>query len=169
MLLVGDWAQLSPVAAGGAFKLLATDRQDRPSPHDVRRFRHEWNATLKLPTGAKGMAAEYARHGRVRGGDRESMLDELFANWCDDVAAGQRSLMLAADTATVADLNQRARAQWVAAGKVVERGVTVADGSVVGVRDVVVTRQNQRELGSTAGWVKNGDHGWSWPSTRTKV
>ncbi|WP_420805228.1 MobF family relaxase, partial [Intrasporangium chromatireducens] len=42
VLLVGDWAQLSPVAAGGAFKLLATDRDDAPSLHDVRRFRHEW-------------------------------------------------------------------------------------------------------------------------------
>jgi len=41
VLLVGDWAQLSPVAAGGAFKLLAQDRDDTPALHDVRRFRHE--------------------------------------------------------------------------------------------------------------------------------
>ncbi|WP_330474620.1 MobF family relaxase [Terrabacter sp. C0L_2] len=159
VLLVGDWAQLSPVAAGGAFKLLATDREDAPSLLDVRRFRHEWerDASLKLRTGAKGVAAEYARHGRVRGGDRESMLDELFANWCDDVAAGRRSLMVAADTATVADLNHRARAQRVAEGLVVDSGVTVAEGSVIGVGDVVVTRQNQRDLGSATGWVKNGD------------
>ncbi|GAA2748369.1 hypothetical protein GCM10009868_41110 [Terrabacter aerolatus] len=158
VLLVGDWAQLSPVAAGGAFKLLATDRQDAPSLLDVRRFRHEWerDASLKLRTGATGVAAEYARHGRVRGGDREAVLDELFANWSDDVAAGRRSLMVAADTATVADLNQRARAQRVAAGKVAERGITAADGSVIGVGDLIVTRQNQRDLGST-GWVKNGD------------
>ena len=116
VLLVGDWAQLSPVAAGGAFKLLATDRADAPTLLDVRRFRHEWerDASLKLRTGAKGVAAEYARQGRVRGGDRETMLDELFANWTDDTQAGRRSLMVAADTATVADLNARARAQRVA-------------------------------------------------------
>jgi len=41
VLLVGDWAQLSPVSAGGAFHLLATDRHDAPQLHDVRRFRHE--------------------------------------------------------------------------------------------------------------------------------
>lgn len=159
VLIVGDWAQLSPVAAGGAFKLLATDRQDVPSLLDVRRFRNEWEraASLKLRTGATGVAAEYARHGRVLGGDREAMLDELFANWSDDIAAGRWSLMVAADSATVADLNQRARAQRVAAGKVAERGITAADGSVIGVGDLVVTRQNQRDLGSAAGWVKNGD------------
>ncbi|MFC7597574.1 AAA family ATPase [Terrabacter sp. GCM10028922] len=32
VLLLGDWAQLSPTAAGGAFKLLTTDRDDAPSP-----------------------------------------------------------------------------------------------------------------------------------------
>lgn len=156
---MGDWAQLSPVAAGGAFKLLATDRPDTPAMLDVRRFRHEWerDASLNLRVGAKGVAEEYARHGRVRGGDRELMLDELFANWTDDMRAGRRSLMVAADTATVADLNRRARSHRVVAGSVAEHGVTVADGSVIGVGDVVVTRQNQRELGSPTGWVKNGD------------
>lgn len=159
LLLVGDWAQLSPVAAGGAFKLLATDREDAPLLHDVRRFRHEWEraASLKLRVGTKSAVAEYARHGRVRGGDRESMLDELFANWTDDIRAGQRSLMVAADTATVADLNQRARAHRVVDGAVAETGVTVADGSLIGVGDIVVTRQNQRDAHSSTGWVKNGD------------
>ncbi|WP_344257402.1 ATP-dependent DNA helicase, partial [Terrabacter carboxydivorans] len=158
VLLVGDWAQLSPVAAGGAFKLVVTDRGDAPELLDVRRFRHEWerDASLSLRLGAKGVAGEYVRQGRVRGGDRESMLDELFANWTDDVSAGRRSLMVAADTATVADLNRRARAYAVTEGRVAESGVTVGDGSVIGVGDVVVTRQNQRDLG-TGGWVKNGD------------
>ncbi|GAA2743033.1 hypothetical protein GCM10009868_15280 [Terrabacter aerolatus] len=164
VLLVGDWAQLSPVAAGGAFKLVVTDRGDAPELLDVRRFRHEWerDASLRLRLGAKGVAGEYVRQGRVRGGDRESMLDELFANWTDDVSAGRRSLMVAADTATVADLNRRARAYAVAEGRVAESGVTVGDGSVIGVGDLVVTRQNQRDLGSS-GWVKNGDQ---WVVTR---
>lgn len=159
LLLVGDWAQLSPVAAGGAFKLLATDRDDTPALHDVRRFQHEWerDASLKLRDGAKGGVAEYARHARVRGGNRESMLDELFANWADDIRAGRRSLMVASDTATVGDLNRRARAHRVGDGTVTETGVTVADGSLIGVGDVVVTRKNQRDLGSSTGWVKNGD------------
>lgn len=38
-----------------------------------------------------------------------------------------------------------------------EHGITAADGSVIGVGDVIVTRQNQRDLGAAAGWVKNGD------------
>lgn len=159
VLLVGDWAQLSPVAAGGAFKMVATDREDAPTLHDVRRFRCEWEraASLKLRSGTKSAVAEYARHGRVRGGDRESMLDELFANWTDDIRAGRRSLMVAADTVTVADLNRRARARRIAEGAVGETGVTVADGTIIGVGDIVVTRQNQRDLASSTGWVKNGD------------
>jgi conjugative relaxase-like TrwC/TraI family protein len=159
VLLVGDWAQLSPVAAGGAFKLLATDRADTPALHDVRRFRHEWerDASLKLRAGNKSAVAQYAGHGRVHGGDREAMLDELFANWSDDIRAGRRSLMVAADTATVTDLNRRARARRVADGAVGETGVTLADGSLIGVGDVVVTRQNRRDLRSSTGWVKNGD------------
>jgi hypothetical protein len=85
------------------------------------------------------------------------MLDELFANWTDDIRAGRRSLMVAADTATVADLNGRARAHRVAEGAVREAGATGSDGSMIGVGDVVVTRQNQRDLGSSTGWVRNGD------------
>ncbi len=159
VLLVGDWAQLSPVAAGGAFKLLATDRPDAPALHDVRRFVHEWEreASLKLRVGAKVAVAQYARHGRLHGGDRESMLDELFANWADETSRGKRSLMVAVDTTTVSELNRRARAYRVAEGAVAEGGVTVADGSTIGVGDIVVTRQNQRELASSTGWVKNGD------------
>ena len=58
MLLVGDWAQLSPVQAGGAFKLLAIDRPDTPTLHDVRRFRHDWerHASLHLRNGKPAAA-----------------------------------------------------------------------------------------------------------------
>jgi hypothetical protein len=91
-MLVGEWAQLSPVAAGGAFKLLATDRGAlAPASLDLHRFRHkrERDASLHLRIGSNRAATEYARHGRVRGGDRETVLDHLFANWTDDVRAGQ--------------------------------------------------------------------------------
>ena len=64
---------------------------------------------------------------------------------------------IANDNDTVTELNQRARADRVAAGEVAEEGVTTANGSVVGVGDVVVTRQNDRRLVTGRGWVKNGD------------
>ena len=172
VLLVGDWAQLSPVAAGGAFKLLAIDRDDPPQLLDVRRFRHEWErgASLKLRAGRPTAADDYMRHGRVVGGDRDMVLGALFEAWTADTTTGRTSLMIAADTQTVVDLNTRARAQRVRAGEVSEDGVTVADGTTIGVGDRIVTRLNQRDLitgddtdstgslGSRVGeWVKNGD------------
>lgn len=159
VLLVGDWAQLSPVPAGGAFKLLATDRADCPQLHDVRRFRNEWErkASLGLRAGRMVAAEKYVREGRVEGGDRESMLDLLFEAWQADVRAGRRSLMMAADAQTVADLNARARAERVTTGQVSAEGVLLENGVTIGVGDIVVTRQNHRELPTSGSWVKNGD------------
>ena len=92
VLLVGDWAQLSPVQAGGAFKLLADDRgQDAPTLHDVHRFTHNWerDATLQLRLGNPDVAETYLTHGRVQSGDREDMLDLLFDAWATDTRAGR--------------------------------------------------------------------------------
>jgi hypothetical protein len=162
VLLVGDWAQLSPVSAGGAFHLLAKDRDDVPQLYDVRRFRNEWEraASVDLRNGRADAADTYAQHGRVEGGDRESMLDLLYEAWRDDTRAGKRSLMIAGDSQTVLDLNNRARADRVTAGQVTSDGVETANGSVVGVGDSVVTRRNKRGLATGRGWVKNGDQ-WS--------
>ena len=85
------------------------------------------------------------------------MVDLIFDGWKQDVQAGQTSLMLAADAETVRDLNARARAHRVASGEVSDMGVRLGDGTVVGVGDVVVTRQNRRALVTGSGWVKNGD------------
>jgi len=166
VLLVGDWAQLSSVRAGGAFKLLAQDREDTPTLHDVRRFRHEWErtASLALRSGVQSATDTYIEMGRVEDGGREDMLDLLFDAWRADTGAGRRSLMLAPDAATVADLNTRARAHRISVGAVrTDSEVVLGDGSRVGVGDVVVTRLNHRDLttsGSSWGWVKNGDE-WS--------
>ena len=160
VLLVGDWAQLSPVQAGGAFKLLADDRgPDAPTLHDVHRFAHEWerDASLQLRLGNPDIADTYLAHERVESGAREDMLDLLFDAWRTDTKAGRSSLMLAADTQTVADLNTRARAHRIGTGQVTADGVRIADGTTAGVGDVIVTRLNQRALTTGRGWVKNGD------------
>ena len=93
------------------------------------------------------------------------MLDQLYDAWKTDVAAGKRSLMIAGDNHTVAELNRRARADRVTAGHVNPDGVQTASGAVVGVGDLVVTRQNNRRLTTGTGWVKNGDQ---WVVTATR-
>ncbi len=158
-LLVGDWAQLSSVNAGGVFRLVARDRDDPATLTDVHRFHHDWEraASLQLRAGSSEAADVYAVHGRIVGGDRESALDLLYEAWREDSATGKRSLMIANDSETVRDLNQRARADRVVSGAVNAAGVLLADGTTVGPGDVIVTRRNARALESGNGWVKNGD------------
>jgi len=73
--------------------------------------------------------------------------------------------MIANDSQTVLDLNNRARADRVLAGAVSPDGVQAATGPVVGVGDSVVTRRNQRGLATGRGWVKNGDQ-WTVTAVR---
>jgi len=159
VLLVGDWAQLSPVSAGGAFHLLAHDRDDVATLHEVRRFTHAWerDASLRLRTGDPTVVDEYLTHNRVQGGDRESMLDLLYEAWRSDAAAGLTSLMIAADHDTVHDLNRRAQADRIRDGRVATPRALLADGTAAGVGDLVVTRRNNRHLAVGRGFVKNGD------------
>jgi hypothetical protein len=93
------------------------------------------------------------------------MLDLLYEAWRHDTRAGKRSLMIASDSQTVLDLNNRARADRVTAGEVTPAGIETGSGSVVGVGDSVVTRHNQRGLATGRGWVKNGDQ-WSVTAVR---
>lgn len=167
ILLVGDPHQLSPVQAGGAFALLVSDRGDSPEIGTVRRFRHEWerDASLRLRAGRRTAIDLYAKHGRITGGPREDILDRLYAAWRADTDAGRAAVMVAADSVTVAELNSRARADRVACGLVGDAGVTTANGTTLGVGDVVVTRRNNRDLTLPGGWVKNGD---TWTLTQLR-
>jgi conjugative relaxase-like TrwC/TraI family protein len=160
LLLVGDWAQLSSVDAGGMFRTLANDRgTSAPTLSDVRRFRAEWEkkASLQMREGRTKSIETYSLHGRLSGGTREEMLDALYDAWRTDVNAGRTSLMLAGDVKTVRELNARARHDHVSAGRVSEDGVDIADDQVAGLNDTVVTRQNDRRLSLGRSWVKNGD------------
>ena len=146
VVLVGDWPQLSPLGAGGAFRLLVTDRDDVAQLHDVRRFRLEWAraASTALRAGDPTAVDAYVAQGRVEGGDRESMLALLHDAWATDMRAGRTSLMVASDAQTVTDLNDRARAHRIRAGDVTSVGVPLASGSTAGVGDPVVPRRNHR-------------------------
>jgi len=169
VVLVGDWAQLSSVDAGGMFRTLVRDRGDGAATlADVRRFRANWEkqASLGVRNGSSSALAIYATHGRIADGTRDDMLDALYAAWKTDTDRGLHSLMLASDTATVNELNARARARRVASGEVIEEGVNVAGGMTAGANDLVVTRENNRRLSTDTGWVKNGDV-WTVSATHT--
>jgi len=160
VVLVGDWAQLSSVDAGGIFRTLVRDRGDRtPTLADVRRFSADWEkeASLGVRNGTNAALGAYATHGRISDGTRDEMLDALYSGWRTDTDLGLRSLMLANDTATVNELNARARGDRVASGAVIKEGVNVVGVMTAGVNDLVVTRENNRRLTTDTSWVKNGD------------
>ncbi len=159
VVLVGDWAQLSAVEAGGMFRALVADRDGHaPELCDVRRFVAAWEktASVRLRAGNTAAIDAYQAHHRITSGDRDELLDALYQAWKTDTQAGLSSLMIAGDRRTVAELNDRARAARVAAGQVSAAGVTTGGGTV-GVGDVVVSRQNDRRLTCGGRWVRNGD------------
>ncbi|SDT36502.1 MobF family relaxase [Jiangella sp. DSM 45060] len=161
VLMVGDWAQLASVDAGGVFGMLVRDRGEGLAPEltGVRRFTHEWErtASVHLRLGDTSALDSYDAHGRLVGGTGEDMLDAAYRAWRGDEQAGLQSLLIAGDNTTVTDLNRRARADRVAAGEIDEDGVSLRDGTVAGVGDRIITRDNQRRLVAGKGWVKNGD------------
>jgi conjugative relaxase-like TrwC/TraI family protein len=159
LLLVGDHRQLGSVPAGGVFGLLVR-RGHAVTLDGLWRFQHRWEAhvTRQLRNGDPTCLDIYAKHGRINGGDYEAMLDAAHAAWAADRATGRHSLLVAADNATVTDLNQRARTALIAAGQVTADGVELRDGTTASVGDLVVTRQNARRIRTGDGrWVRNGD------------
>ena len=137
-----------------------------PELTDVRRFHHAWEkrASVELRRGSPDAIDTYLANERIADGDRERMLDALYLAWKDDIESGRTSLMVAGDLRTVSELNDRARADRVAAGAVSEHGLPVAGGGSAGVGDLVISRQNDRRLSTGQRWVRNGDR---WVVTAT--
>lgn len=159
VLLVGDWAQLAAVDAGGAFGMVVRDRDDVPELTDVRRFRNEWekHASLGLRLGDADVIDTYLDRGRVTPGGYEDILEHAYQAWRADQAEGKVSVLIAETLDTVSELNTRARTDRILAGDVALDGVRLHDGNEASRGDLVITRQNDRRLALGRGWVKNGD------------
>lgn len=159
VLLVGDWAQLAAVDAGGAFGMVVRDRDDAPELTDVRRFRNEWekHASLGLRIGDTDVIDTYLDHDRITPGGYEDILEQAYQAWRSDQAEGKSSVLIAETLDTVSELNTRARTDRILAGDVALDGVRLHDGNETSRGDLVITRKNDRRLALGRGWVKNGD------------
>jgi hypothetical protein len=162
VLLVGDYAQLQTVDAGGAFAMIARDRADTPELVDVHRFTHAWEktASLELRHGRTAAIDTYLAHQRITDGDGEAMTDAAYNAWRADRDAGLVSVLIAETHEDVTALNGRARADLIL-NKTLnpDREVELRDGTAAGVGDTIITRLNNRNLRTLAGrdWVRNGD------------
>jgi conjugative relaxase-like TrwC/TraI family protein len=160
VLLVGDYAQLQSVDAGGAFSLLVHDRDDAPELVDVHRFTHAWEktASLALRHGRTEVIDTYIDHGRVLDGDTEAMTDAAYTAWRADLLAGKATALVTDSNEAVTALNVRARTDLILDGTVRgPREVELHDGTRAATGDTVVTRRNDRRLRAGRGWVRNGD------------
>ncbi|MEV0950471.1 MobF family relaxase [Promicromonospora sp. NPDC050249] len=165
VLLVGDPAQLPAVETGGALTLLTNERArttgDVPTLTEVHRFHAPWekHATLRLRDGDPGILTTYQEHGRIQAGTTEDMTDAAYAAWKSDTEAGLSSVLVVPDTATMNELNRRARAERVLTGRVSDgRMVRLVGQTRASAGDLILTRRNDRTLRhGHAGWVRNGD------------
>ncbi|MBD8054467.1 relaxase domain-containing protein [Rhodococcus ruber] len=160
VLLVGDWAQLQSVTAGGAFSLLVHDRDDAPELVDLHRFVNDWEktASLDLRHGHPEAIDAYAEHDRITGGGTGAMIDAAYTAWRSDTLSGISTVLIADSNESVHALNQRARADLILDGTVEARREVALQGDArAGVGDTIITRKNDRRLHTPRGWVRNGD------------
>uniref|UniRef100_UPI003F493526 MobF family relaxase n=1 Tax=Amycolatopsis sp. CA-293810 TaxID=3239926 RepID=UPI003F493526 len=157
--LVGDYRQLAAVEAGGALRLIHHDHGGTELTQ-LHRFRDpaEATAVLQLRVGDKAAVGFYTARGRLHGGTRIAVLDQLYADWNTDTTLGRASIMMSDSTDIVRELSSRAQTDRRAAGEVEPEGVRLRDGMSAGVGDRIVTRDNQRRLAlGPTDYVKNGD------------
>ena len=135
VLLVGDWAQLQSVDAGGAFALLADARDDAPELTEIHRFTHEWekHASLDLRRGRVEVIATYAapragprRHHRR---DARRRVRRLARR---QPVPGVASVLVTEAAHAVHELNERARAE------------RILDGDTDPSREVTARRRHPR-------------------------
>jgi hypothetical protein len=161
VLLVGDWAQLQSVEAGGAFGMLAEARDDAPELVDIHRFTHVWEkrASLDLRHGRPEAVDAYLAHERVSNGGADDMADAAYRAWRDDIAAGRASVLIADTSNAVHELNAKARTERLLSGATREgAAASLIDGTRASVGDWIITRKNDRRLRTLrSGWVRNGD------------
>ncbi|MFC0080932.1 MobF family relaxase [Aciditerrimonas ferrireducens] len=164
--LVGDPAQLKAVGAGGGLDLVA-QATGAPELTELRRFTQPWEAaaTLGLRRGDPKALDAYFEHERVRAWSSPSVEHELLDAWWSSPAGRDRTLMVASDNETVTRLNRLARSRLLEHGAVQPEGVELADGTIAGVGDLIVTRQNQRLLATRpnpgpGAYVRNHDRWW---------
>ena len=165
--LVGDDQQLAAIGAGGVLRDIRA-QHGALQLSELVRFRDpaEGAASLALRQGDTEALGFYLDRQRVHVGDLATMTEDVFGAWQADRAAGLDSVMLAPTRDLVSELNQQARAHrldGLDARDPSTVGPTrrLADGNEASVGELVITRENDRRLRTSAtDWVKNGDR-WS--------
>ncbi|WP_067665674.1 MobF family relaxase [Nocardia miyunensis] len=157
---IGDDQQLTSVAAGGVVRDIAETVGALSLSHVIRfPDRTEGAASLALRDGDPAAIAYYLDKHRVHSGDTATVADLAYTAWNRDRAADKDTVMLAPTHDLVQQLNQRARADRLAADGAPDpdHEVELADGLHASAGDIICTRRNDSRL-TLAGndYVRNG-------------
>ena len=152
LVLVGDPRQLGAVGPGGAMAALLDRHPDLVTTLDenVRQHDpHERFAIANLRGGHLDDALRwYARHDRIHHTPkRKDAIAEMVQAWDADIAAGQRSTMLAWRRKDVDALNRHARRAAIDAGRVHGPSLRIDDRLQVAAGDQLVALAPNHELG----------------------
>jgi hypothetical protein len=112
--------------------------------HEVRRFDAAWEreASVRLRDGDLAAAADYDRHGRIRGADEEAACDRAATMWLADHLRGKDVLLLAGSNAEAAGLSRRVQARLAQMGRVGPPQAALSDDNQAGAGDLVRARLN---------------------------
>jgi hypothetical protein len=161
VILAGDAGQLQAVENGGGMSLLAGVLGYAQLAAPVR-FRAEWEraASLRLRDGDVAVLADYDRHGRIKGGDPEQMMDAAAKAYVALTLEDKATLLMAADHARRQELSRRIRDDLVHLG-VVDGGpgVRIGDGVTASAGDLIICTKNDHSVvaGEPGQTLANGD------------
>lgn len=155
---IGDDRQLASPAAGGVIRDVINAAGAATLSHIVR-FSDpaEGPASLAVRAGDPAGLGFYIDAGRIHVGTPDTVTADAYTAWARDRDAGFDAIMLAPTHDIVNTLNQRARADRLAADPAREREANLADGLRASVGDTVRTSRNAPWLPiSQTDHVRNG-------------
>lgn len=161
LALVGDPLQFAAVGRSGMFGHLV-DVHGAIELDRVHRFSHGWEreASLRLRRGDVTVLDVYEEKGRLHGGTSRQMRRAVVDAWCDGIARGETTSMMAPTNEAVEQLNLEAQRRLIDAGRLKATARPIKAGPYrLHVGDAVSTRHNERQLLTDRNlMVKNRDH-----------
>ena len=159
-VLARAWTDAGGTVLGLAPSATAASALRQVTLSQVMRFTDpaEAAASLAIRVGDPAGLGFYLDQRRVHVGDQATAVEQAYAAWAADRAAGRTTVLLAPTRQVTAALNARARDDRLRRDGPPSREVLLSDGLRASAGDLLLTRRNDRRLPLTPlDFVKNGD------------
>lgn len=144
VVISGDQEQLTAVEGGGGMMLLART-QGSVQLGTPLRFSQDWerDASLQLRAGNVDVLQEYESHGRIRGGERQEVLDGVRREYVASYIKGDDTVCIAKSNALCAELSMQIRDDLIHLGYVNPENTTqLSNGSWFSRGDLLINTKN---------------------------